>query len=161
MNNKNGFSLLSFLVYLVCLSMISLCMCQVITSLIIPSLAAKCKSLIALHIATDLFVRDVRLMRSMPYEWKLVTEQELIWHTVDRDIGWQFVENRLERVEGFYDNGWKSKKTSVIATGIATGKLRAKKHKNRIIGMKMTINPKIKDKNPIICYVAAVQGNTL
>lgn len=163
MNNKKGFSLLSFLVYLVCLSMISLCMCQVITSLIIPSLAAtrKCKSLMTLHIATDLFVRDIRTMRNMPYMWKLVTSQELIWHVADHDICWRFVEDRLERIEGLYNNGWKSKKASVIAVGIFDGYFKTKKHKNRICGIKMTIMPKIKDNKPIICYVSAVQGNRL
>jgi hypothetical protein len=156
MFNKNGFSLLSFLLYLMLFSIIALFTTHIITSLLLPSLTATrtCKSLIALHIASDLFVRDIRAMRDKPHKWLAITPHELIWHTDDLDTGWCYTENRLERSTGIYNNGWKSKKTSLVAMGIAQGTFIVEKHKDRVIGIEMTLIPELSPKKSIICYVA-------
>ena len=154
MNNKNGFSLLSFLLYLMLFSIIALFTTHIITVTLLPSLAAtrSYKSLIALHIATDLFVRDIRGIRSKPHTWRHIMPHELIWHTDEHDIGWRYHKNRLERSTGTYNNGWKSKKTAVVAAGIAQGTFTAEYHKNRIIGIEMTLIPEIDPKKEIICF---------
>jgi hypothetical protein len=158
MNNKNGFSLISFLLYLTLFSMIALFTAHIITSLLLPTLSAtrRCKSLIALHIASDLFVRDIRTMRNKPHSWKVTTSHELIWHIDDDsyDIGWRNKDNRLERIEGLYSQGWKHKKVSVVATGITQGTFTIETHNNHIIGVEMALIPAVDPKKTIKCYVA-------
>jgi hypothetical protein len=156
MFNKNGFSLLSFLLYLMLFSVIALFTTHIITTLLLPSLVTTraCKSVMALHIASDLFVRDIRAMKNKPHRWKSITSQELIWHTNDFDIGWHCIENRVERSTGIYDQGWKSKKTSLVATGVAQGTFVVERNENRIIGVEMSLIPEITPKKAVICYVA-------
>lgn len=159
MCNRKGFSLLSFLLYLMLFTMITFLSCQIIVSLIIPSFASmrKCRSVIALHIASDVFVRDIRSIKNDKLHWKLITPYELVWQAGEHDIGWCFSNNRLERKEGTYDQGWKSKTTSVVATGITQAVFTAEKAKNKIIGIELTLTPIIAQKKPIICYVAVRQ----
>lgn len=156
MCNQKGFSLLSFLLYLMLFSMITVFSCHVITSLIIPSLAAtqKCQSIVALHSATDLFVRDIRAMRGGIYIWQVTTCQELIWSQASRAVGWCFVNNRLERKEGTYDKGWKNATTSVIAKGIAKAAFVIEKDNDTIVGIELILTPQCQMKRPVICYVA-------
>jgi type II secretory pathway component PulJ len=156
MFNKNGFSLLSFLLYLMLFSIIALFTTHIITSLLLPSLTATrtCKSLIALHIASDLFVRDIREMRDKPHQWHIINSDEIIWHADNLDTGWCCTENRLERSTGVYNNGWRSKKTSLVAMGIMQGTFIAEKHQNHIIGIEMTLIPEIAPKKTVVCYVA-------
>lgn len=163
MHNKKGFSLLSFLLYLVLFSMITFFSCHIIISFIIPSFSAmrKCQSLIALHIASDLFVRDIRMIKGNECEWKLITPHELVWQAKDGDIGWGFVDNRLERKEGMYNQGWKSKKTSVVAANIAQVAFVAEKAHDKIIGIELTMKPVFAVKEPIVCYVAVRKGEVL
>ena len=162
MNNKKGFSLLSFLLYLVLFTMIMFFSCHIIVSLIIPSLSSMrtCQSIIALHIASDLFVRDVRAINHESH-WKLITPHELVWRTGDHDIGWSFSHNRLERREGVYDEHWKNATTSVVAAGIAQGTFTVEKHKGHVIGIEIALKPIVAIKKPIICYVAVPQKGTL
>jgi type II secretory pathway component PulJ len=154
--NKNGFSLLSFLLYLMLFSIIALFTTHIITTLLLPSLSAthRCKSLIALHIASDLFVRDIRMMRNKPYAWKKITTHELIWHNNDHDIGWCYTKNRLERREGTYNKSWKNTKISVVAIGIEQAIFTIENHKNRIIGVEMTLIPENLAEKAVVCYVA-------
>ncbi len=141
MNNKNGFSLISFLLYLMLFSIIALFIANIITSLLLPSLTAThtCRSIISLHIASDLFVRDIHHMKGKPYQWKKISQDELIWHTDDHDIGWCCIKKRIERREGIYNNGWKSKKTSIISSGIKHGTFTVENHHNHIIGLEMSL----------------------
>lgn len=137
-------------------SIIALFTTHIITTLLLPSLVTTraCKSVMALHIASDLFVRDIRAMRYKPHSWKSITPQELIWHTDGFDIGWHCIENRLERSTGTYDQGWKSKKTSLVATGVARGTFVVERNGNRIIGAEMTLIPEVTPKKAVVCYVA-------
>ncbi|HLW73228.1 MAG TPA: hypothetical protein VKR54_04210 [Candidatus Babeliales bacterium] len=155
MCHKKGFSLLSFLLYLVLFTMITFFSCHIIVSLIIPSLASMrtCQSIISLHIASDLFVRDMHAMRELPFYWKLITPQELVWHVDDHDIGWCFSHHRLERKEGIYNKEWKSKTTSVIVSGIEQATFTVEKAGNEIVGIEMRLTPTVAIKKPIICYV--------
>lgn len=156
MHNKNGFSLLSFLLYLVLFTMITFFSCHIIVSLVIPSFASmrKCQSIIRLHIASDLFVRDVRAINVHECKWKLITPHDLIWQAGDHDIGWSFVDNRLERKEGQYNKEWKSKTTSVVATSIKQVIFTVEKTKDKIIGVELAITPVNVQAKSIICYVA-------
>lgn len=152
MCNKKGFSLLSFLLYLTLFTMIIFFSCHIIVSLIIPSFSAirTCKSIIALHIASDLFVRDVRAIKDH-FTWKLITSHELIWQTENHDIGWYFSDNRLERKEGVYNREWKHKTTSVIATGIQEATFFIEKNDKHIIGINLILIPTV-DIKPVVCY---------
>lgn len=156
MNNKKGFSLLSFLLYLMLFSLITLFSCHIITFLIIPSLSAmrKTQTIIALHIASDLFVRDIRVMRQGRPCWKLVTPHELIWNHNDCDVGWRFFNHCLERREGTYDNGWRSSHTSIIAKNVSDAVFLAEKEQEDIRGIELTITPENNKGKHIICCVS-------
>jgi hypothetical protein len=153
MRNKKGFSLLSFLLYLMLFSLMTGFLCHIIVSLIIPSLTSvrKCQSVMALHIASDLFVRDVH---AGIHNWKLITPHELIWQTSDGDIGWFFADNYLKRNAGLYNKGWKNKTTSIVAAGIAQATFVTEKAQDRIVGVELTFVPIVTQKKPIVCYVA-------
>lgn len=159
MNNKKGFSLISFLLYLMLFSIIALFVANIITSLLLPALVEtrKCKSIIALHIASDLFMRDIRTMRSKAYQWKKVTPYELIWHSDECDIGWSFTENYLERKEGVYNKGWRSKKASIVATELDKGEFIVEYHKNYIIGIEMRLASQQVPQKIVSCYGAVNQ----
>jgi type II secretory pathway component PulJ len=155
MSHKKGFSLVSFLVYLMLFSLIMLFACHIITALIVPSSAAlrKCQSLIGLHIATDLFVRDIRSMRTADYQWKITTPHELIWEQNGRDIGWCFCDNRLERREGLYNKGWKNSTLSTIARGIESTFSHDKRF-DSIVGIELILKPQWNKKKEVACYVS-------
>lgn len=157
MRNKKGFSLLSFLLYLMLFTMITFFSCHIVLSLIIPSLLSmrRCQSVIALHIASDIFVRDVR---AGIYNWKVTKPHELVWQVGDHDIGWCFTDNRLERNTGMYNQGWKSKTTSIVAAGINQAVFSVEKTNKQIVGIEMVLIPVNAQKKPIICYVAVKQG---
>jgi hypothetical protein len=157
MVNKNGFSLLLFLVYLMLFSITALCTTHIITSLLLPSLSETRinKSLIALHIASDLFVRDIREMRNTHYKWHIITPHELIWHSNNLDTGWRYTENRLERTTGVYGkSGWKSKTTSLVATGITQGTFIVDRDEKGIIGIEMSLISDVAPKKAVVCYGA-------
>ena len=153
MRNKKGFSLLSFLLYLMIFSLMTFFLCHIIVSLVIPSLSSMrtCQSSMALHIASDLFVRDVHAGVD---NWKLITPHELIWQVNDYDIGWSFTDNYLKRTTGLYNGGWKDKTTSIVAAGIAQATFTAEKAQNRIVGVELKLEPRVAQKKPVICYVA-------
>lgn len=155
MRHKKGFSLLSFLIYLMFFTMIMLFSCHIIVSLVIPVFAATrtCQSIIALHIASDLFVRDIHAINH-PCYWKLISPHELIWQVGDHDVGWCFSDNRLERKEGVYSHGWKHKTISIIAVGIQQATFNIEKNdKEEIVGLELVLIPMVKAK-PVVCYVA-------
>jgi hypothetical protein len=154
MHNKKGFSLLSFLLYLMLFSLITLLLCHIIVSLIIPSLSSirTCQSVVTLHIATDLFVRDVRAGIDT---WKVIKPDELIWQTDDSDVGWSLSDNRLVRNTGLYSNQeWKNKTSSIVAVGIDKIIFRPEKAHNQIVGIGLELIPIAAHKKPIICFVA-------
>jgi len=157
MYQKKGFSLIAFLVYLMIFSMVTLFFCHVITVFIIPSFAAmrKNQSIVALHIASDFFVRDIRSMRNSLYTWKLVSSQELIWEKEDIAVGWRFYQNCLERREGIYkDNTWHKTIVSIIAKDIAHLIFTPEKNRDTIRGMNLTITSVYAHTKPITCYVS-------
>jgi len=158
MRNKKGFSLLSFLAYLMLFSIITLFSCHIVVSLIIPSVGAmrKCQSTIALHIASDFFVRDIRIMRSGNYKWKSVCPHELIWNQDTMDVGWCISGNCLERREGAYDKGWKTSKRSIVAKNIARGAFTVEKKNDVDIGVELILTSQCDNKKPVICYIGLI-----
>lgn len=143
--------------------MITLFSCHIIVSFIIPSLSTmrKTQSIIALHIASDLFVKDVHAMKNSFYDWKLMTPHELIWHNDKHDIGWCFSNNSLERKEGVYNKKWTNKTTSIVATGIEKLTFTIEKDDNHIVGIELALIPIVNKKEPIICYVALIEKKKL
>jgi len=160
MLNKKGFSLLSFLIYLMLFTMVTFFSCHIIVSLIIPSLTSlrKCHSIVALHIASDLFVRDIHAIKNEKNMWKVIHPFELVWQSTDHDIGWRFNDNCLERIEGIYNQGWKKKTTSIVACGISNATFIIEKHQDHIMGIELALIPIYTAEKPIKCYVTLRQG---
>jgi len=156
MKLKEGFSLVSFLLYLALFSVATLCMCQVITIHIIPGLSSlrKTQSIIALHCATDVFVRDIKNIKDGTCVWNVILPHELIWQEKNQSIGWCFYQNRLERREGTYKKGWQDVKTSIIARGISSASFTAEKGESGVIGVELTLTPHCAPKKTVMSYVA-------
>jgi hypothetical protein len=155
MHNKKGFSLISFLLYLTLFSMIMLFSCHIIVSLIIPSFASvrNTQSIIAMHVATDLFVRDIHNIDE-GVVWKHTAPAEIMWHTGDHDICWRLQDKCLERVEGTYNNGWKDKTVSIVASGISKIDFTYKKDGQDMRAIELSLTPVAVHYEPIFCYVA-------
>jgi hypothetical protein len=105
----------------------------------------------ALHIGSDLFVRDIHVG---VHSWKHITSHELVWQSNEGDIGWSFVDNYLKRTTGTYNEGWKNKTTSIVASGVSEATFIVEKAQDRIIGIELKIEPKVVQNKLIICYVA-------
>jgi type II secretory pathway component PulJ len=143
--HKKGFSLFSFLLYLTLFSMITLFSCHIIVSLIVPSLFSirRSQSIIAMHIATDLLVKDIYQGVIL---WKETKSTELMWQNKDHDISWRIDHGRVERKE----NGT----TSIVATGVDQGFFSITKRENDIMGIELTLIPTVDKKKVIVSYVA-------
>lgn len=154
MHDKKGFSLISFLIYLLIFSMVTTFICHIITVLIIPSFVSlrKNQSVIAIHIATDCFVRDIKNIKNGHYAWDLISPHELIWQVGNHNVGWSFADNRLERREGIYKNGWKEVKTSIVAKNLSNALFTVEKINNQIMGITLVLTPLAFEKT-ITCYV--------
>lgn len=160
MYNKKGFSLVSFLLYLMLFSLITFFLCHIIVSLVIPSLASvrKCQSIMSLHIASDLFVRDVR---AGIYHWKHIAPHELIWQAQDYDVGWSFRDGYVKRTTGLYEKEWKNKITGIVAAGVLEARFVPEKAQDRIIGIELRLKPIDAPGGPIICFVAVKPGGEI
>lgn len=101
----NGFSLLTFLIYFLCIQLLVVMTFQysnfVCSRLITGEFFAHATTKI--YAAHDFFVRDIWMAPSNKKEWKKITEHELIWKKGDKDIGWRWIDNKLFRLEGTYD----------------------------------------------------------
>jgi hypothetical protein len=154
MKNKDGFSLLSFLLYLMFFSTIVCFICHSIIYFIIPSLRLTnfCQSRIALHTISDIFVRDVRM--SNQFIIKKSLPNELLWNNGNTDIAWTYYNNRLTRIEGHYDIKWKKKTTSIISTDIANALFTIDYVGKKTIGIMLELKSIRSLKNPLHFYVA-------
>lgn len=154
MVNKKGTSLLTFSVYLMLFSMVTFFMCHLITFMIIPSMKSmrQCQALIALHIATDLFVRDIKTIKEHACEWKITTVHELVWNQDNQDIGWRFCDNRLERKEKGVAN--------IITKGVAQATFVLEKEGEKVTGVELTLKPLANMAKTVTCYVALTQNDT-
>ena len=90
-----------------------------ISYFIVPSLRSiqLYKEQISLHMALDLFVKEIRA--SVVTQWQEIAADSIIWSDQEKEVGWQYQNGRLERIQGIYKDGvWKKRRTSVIAINI-------------------------------------------
>jgi hypothetical protein len=77
--------------------------------------------LTGIYAAQDLLMRD---LYSVPIEmelWKDHATSQLIWHAVDKDIGWLLEHEQLYRIEGTFNVAqatWSEKTRSLVADEI-------------------------------------------
>ena len=154
MSNKHGFSLVLFLVYVFFFSFISCCMCHIITVFIIPALQSTrlCHAQIMLHSNSDLFVRDIRMQPIK--QWKLIQPHYLIWNNGEHDIGWHYHDNTVERIEGVYNNKWKKKRTSIVATSLKDAVFMVDYSKGVVVGAGLTLISARNKEKPVTSYAA-------
>lgn len=156
MSKRKGILLVSFLVYLILFSMVTFLINHVITKLVIPSFSslAKNTSIVALHIASDIFVRDVVKIQEHGCVWKVVSPHELVWQIDDLTLGWYFSENSLKRKEGASSDNWRNVKKSIIAKDLIDTVFIIEKDKEDIIGIELIMKPRYTPEKPIKCYVS-------
>lgn len=158
MQCKKGFFLLSFLLYLVFFSIAAACICHMISFVVIPSIidTYKYSEIIALHVATDRFIRDIRIaQQNKIYIQKKVTSQKIIFNNGEKDIKWCIKDNKLERCEGVYDKKWIKKNKSIIAKNIAIGTFIIKNNP-KMVEFELSFSPMIDVKYTINSYVSIV-----
>ena len=120
MTIKHGFSLIECMIYcflfsLLVMMIFSLAINTQIKTTKQSNIAA---SLIGVHAAQDLFARDIRQAYELSSSWKKINKEELVWHSNGIDIGWEFVQGKLFRIEGAYNmqaQKWTQKIKSLIA----------------------------------------------
>jgi hypothetical protein len=159
MKNNGGFSLLSFLLYLMIFSLTTVFICHILSSLIIPSLIAtrKYAALISLHIATDSFIRDFRLLQqNKAGSLRRASDQEILFNDGSKDIAWRINNNTLERIEGTFSTKWKEKTVSIIATNIYQGSFIIKEDRNSI-EIELIIIPACDHNYVVTAYKAIVK----
>jgi hypothetical protein len=155
MRHKKGFSLLSFLVYLLCSSIIVCCLYSIVTTTILPCLRSieSHKKQLALILLSDLFVKEIRT--STIALWKVVQPAVVIWNDGEKDICWRLHKKRVERIEGVYKNdNWHKKTTSVIRTNIDYSMFNYDYKKGKIVGIEWAVSYKNTHSQVIHSYVA-------
>lgn len=142
MNNHKGFSLISFIFYLLFFLLIILFIYQIITFLVVPSLQSNriYNNHIAYYLATDVFIKDMRLYNNL-CTIKLIANNEIIWNNGINDICWKYDDTKLMRIEGKYNKKWKKKTTSIVAIGLQSAVFIADMFDNDIVGIQLTIVP--------------------
>ena len=137
---KTGFSLLSFLLYLLLFTILTTISFHWVITSCIKSMATSRinNSVINAYMAYDIFMRDARMAPAQEYAWKKITPTGLIWHTKDHDIGWFFEHNMLIRIEGQYNKQkqiWRKKTRSIAAQHITSVIFDVEKSGNEIINI--------------------------
>ena len=112
------------------------------------------KEKLTLHIALDLFVKEIRTCTIK--EWKETKINSIIWNNGKQDIGWRFNKNKFERIQGIYDQkgNWKKSKTSIIALNINKIEFYINYINQKIVGIESIITGNNKTQKPIHSFVA-------
>ncbi len=122
--NKNGFSLLEFLVYFMLLSFLATTIFSWLAHShhTLKNRSRQATELLQLYAAHDVLVRDLRAAPALREHWKKIHTKELIWHVGNHDVGWRVEDKKLLRLEGRYDaekQQWMKKTKSVVADKVA------------------------------------------
>lgn len=121
--NRGGFGLIECMIYCLLVALLAVTWMQGIASVCraLSGYSRQCNAMVVLYSAHDLLVRDLRNAPRTNKGWKKVLPTELIWHTNGTDIGWQFIDNQLVRMEGVYQAGsdsWSKRSKSIVATNL-------------------------------------------
>ncbi|MCA9769921.1 hypothetical protein KC460_00965 [Candidatus Dependentiae bacterium] len=119
----SGYSLISFLMYLMSFSVLSLIVFEYGIHMNKNGFFQQhtVNSIISLSIACDVLMRDICQAPAQLVMWKECSQNMLIWRFSNKDIGWYLDNTMLVRVEGVYNKNqgsWSSKRKSVVATHI-------------------------------------------
>lgn len=153
--HNNGFSLLSFLLYLICSITILSAVFYGITHTVLPLIHAtrEYKMLVSMHIALDAFVDDVR--KSHVKHFTVVTPDYIIWNNGAVDVCWGYENGRFERIQGVYKNGrWEKRRTSVVGLSVASVLFHYDYKEGRIAGVECSLCGKGSTAKNIAGYVA-------
>lgn len=107
---------------------------------------------ILLHSSTDLFVRDIRAQSVK--QWKIIQPDYLIWNNGEYDIGWHYHDNKVERIEGVYQNKWKKKRTSVVVASLKDAVFTVDYDNRAVVGVGVTLISSSNEQKPVIGYAA-------
>lgn len=103
-NNRNGFMLIEFLIYLLIGSILTGILVVGMAQLWRCTISVYAKHTIALNLAMahDTLLQDIRSAPAQRVQWKLIEPECIIWRTGSVDRGWQREQNQLVRREGRY-----------------------------------------------------------
>ena len=123
--NRNGFSLLEFLIYFTLLSFLATTIFSWLARShhILKNRSKQAAGLLQLYAAHDVLVRDLHAAPALREHWKKIDTKELVWCAGEYDVGWRLEGKKLLRLQGHYDAGqqqWKKKRKSVVADQMAT-----------------------------------------
>lgn len=124
-NKKRGFSVVYFIIYLLCTTILITVAIHWHISVqhIYKKQVNALHLLIDTYLAHDLLIRDLRAAPSDTTAWMQNTETQLIWKVPfeDKAIGWNYQNNELIRTEGTYyprTEIWHDATTTVILSDI-------------------------------------------
>lgn len=154
---KKGFSLISFVFYLLFFSIIVFCVCNLIVFVIIP-LVHKSRfynQRVECFLGTDIFVRDIRCY-AHPFEIKSMTPHEIIGGNKKTTVCWRYNDHKLERIEGIYENEkWLKKTTSIVMQNIHDASFVADMHNGSVVGITLQVIPSVRERDKFVeVYVA-------
>jgi type II secretory pathway component PulJ len=122
--NKNmvqpGVTLLEFVLYLGIFFVLIATSFYWMSTVCIPCVrdTKKVRDFIDVQAALHLLRQEIKGAPALRSQWKKITENELIWHYQNEDIGWYVKQGALMRVSGTYNAhlGRWEKRASTLAT---------------------------------------------
>jgi hypothetical protein len=116
---NRGFLLVSLCVYLAFFMLLLVLSMQLMGPGIISSFSRTngCQSLLDLHSASDLFLRDLWQAPADISAWHVHTDSLLIWNSGKKTVGWSTADATIKRMEGLYEpasGAWRDLIQSVV-----------------------------------------------
>jgi hypothetical protein len=118
--SDGGFLIISVCVYLACFMMLVMVGSQVLWPglVLLQSRCGQCQSLVDMHMACDLFIRDLWEAPADSALWHLYTDKAIIWSKKKEEaVGWLISDEGIHRMQGLYDpktQRWQKNIQSVV-----------------------------------------------
>ena len=119
MKKQNGFFIIEIILYVALVSWLFLLIFQFISNerKLLVAGVSRFHSYINLNNAADIFMRDIRQAPASLRQWKNFDDGCIIWHSKDRDIGWEIKKDKMIRIYGIFvedKNKWKGANRSCM-----------------------------------------------
>jgi hypothetical protein len=129
-DKQSGFSLIECMIYSTVLAIFITIFFNGITHWIaqLTKQGISTHILYELYAAHDLLIRDLRQAPTDRFEWKKITEEQVVWRGRDIDIGWYVHQGNLYRSSGSFNQStdqWITHTKSLVARSVSDCKFSA------------------------------------
>jgi|SRR5579859_3202908 len=144
--NKNGFTVIEFLVYFMLTVMLTMLLNQ--AALYIhqhtKSHMVYCSTWLQAMTAIDLLSQDVETSSYESVLWKKLSEHELIMPGQRQvDIGWSVYKNNLVRIVGSFNkhlNTWHHKRRTIVLKGVSKASFKVERTQKSVVAITLLIS---------------------